>query len=126
MSRIVNLLIWICGAVVALVSYALVSVYVFGEVFDGHGKLETFGIWLYWNVGFVVVGFVGYAAASLWRPRSSNATTILAGVAFSVLVFAAIDVLGRALPNAYPSIPSWVIALLIGALSTFVARRNAA
>ena len=127
LSRAANLLAWIIGSIVSVAVYQYIAVYLFGAFDHSYGKLASFQLGLILFLALAVAGLVGYAAIASFRQRSvSLIAAFFAGVVFAVCVCAVGPIVGRAFPYNDMTIPAFAGALLLGALSTFVARPSAA
>jgi hypothetical protein len=123
MSRIADLGAWIAGAIVSSTGYWYVVVYLLDEFNHGYGRRNWFQLSLYLSMIAVVVGLVGYAVASgIWRRSSRAASAFIAGIAFTAGQLAFGAALRSLFPDSDMALAGLAGALVIGALSTLVAR----
>jgi L-lactate permease len=127
MSRITSLVAWIVGAAGSTVAYWYVVVYLFDEFNHGYGRDAWFQLNVYLSMLAVLVGLIGYAVLTIFRrgPRTF-AAACLSGAAFTVCELLFVFALGRVFPDRDMVIQGLAGALVIGALSIFLARPNAA
>jgi hypothetical protein len=119
--RLVGLLWWTLGAVVAFASYWLLTVYVFEEFDRGYGQSTWLLLQLYVSIFFLMSGLAGCTAVLFVRkPAGSAEVMLLAGVAFAIAVIA----LSFAGNLVFPDQDMTVIlvggALLLGAASAYL------
>ena len=127
MSRIASLVARIVGAAGSTVAHWYVVVYLFDEFDHGYGRDTWFQLNLYLSMLALRVGLVGYAALTIFRRGLRTFTAgCLAGAAFTVCELLFVFALGRVFPDRDMVIHGLAGALVIGALSIFVARSNAA
>ncbi len=121
MTRLVGLLRWTLGAVVAIASYWLLTVYVFDQFDRGYGQSTWLLLQLYVSILFLMAGLMGCAAVLFMRkPSGSAVVMLLAGFAFAI----AVQALSFAVDLVFPDQDMTVIlvggALLLGAASAYL------
>ncbi len=121
MMRLVGLLRWTLGAVVAFASYLLLTVYVFDQFDRGYGQSTWLLLQLYVSIFFLMAGLVGCAAVLFMRKSAGSAVAMLsAGVVFAI----AMQALSFAVDLVFPDQGMIIIlvggALLLGAASAYL------
>lgn len=121
MMRLVGLLRWTLGAVVAFASYWLLTVYVFDRFDRGYGQSTWLLLQLYVSMSFLMAGLVGCAVVLFMRKPAGSAVVMLsAGVVFAI----AVQALSIAVEFVFPDQGMIIIliggALLLGAASAYL------
>lgn len=122
MSRLVNAVGFLVGALVSTVIYWTVVVYVFDEFNHGYGKDTWFQLQLYVSALGTLAGLAGYVIVGFFRSRPSGfAIAVVTGTVFTVCRLILALILRRALPDRDIAFQELVGSFIIGAAAMLVA-----
>ena len=124
MARLTGGVAWLVGALAVTAGCWYVIVYPLNSYNRGYGRDTWFQLQLYIGGISAVLGLVGYLIAGFIRPRPAGGfgTGLLVGAVFAAVQLVFTFALRLPSSDRDTVIPQFVGALVIGALSIFVAR----
>ncbi len=122
-----RILTWLLGAIASGVGWYAISVYGLGNYDQAYGPLAIFQIGSALAFGFAIMGSLGYSATIAFLGSSQSVwLATIAGALFAIVMQCIAFGLGQAMPNGVPWFLPIAAAVLVGAATTMLNRRNEA